>query len=145
VVEFILQHIHSDHPTWLSANQHLLSPTTWTLQTLLNLIHAIPRSPPPPAAIRKSISSHKPPETPLFVGEFGVESSSSFIDPARYIKNIMQAFIGREGAGWTQWVYSPSLWEATARDGWNLEDYSVGIEEGGERRRVEFREAFFGI
>ena len=72
---------------------------------------------------------------PLLVGEFGASSGTK--RGLAYVDAIYDE-LDRVLASGTQWVYSPH-WSATAKDGWNTEDFSIVDGTGAIRDNFHAR------
>jgi endoglycosylceramidase len=72
---------------------------------------------------------------PLFVGEYGAPPSTDLVDP--YLGTLHQQ-LDRALASGAQWVYTPG-WTATAKDGWNTEDFSIVDDTGALRANFRLR------
>jgi endoglycosylceramidase len=66
---------------------------------------------------------------PLFLGEFGASPSTEKVD--EYL-NALTRQLNLALASSAQWDFTPG-WTATAKDGWNLEDFSIVDDHGALR------------
>jgi len=66
---------------------------------------------------------------PLLLGEFGAPPDTQ--DGDAYLTSLHALLDGALASG-TQWVYTPG-WTETAKDGWNVEDFSI-VDDHGARR-----------
>lgn len=66
---------------------------------------------------------------PLFVGEYGAAPSTEEVGGYMGALATQMARVMASGA---QWVYTPG-WDATAKDGWNTEDFSIVDGSGATR------------
>jgi endoglycosylceramidase len=65
-------------------------------------------------------------QSPLYLGEFGAPAS---LPNARAYVNAIYDLMDRELYSGAYWVYTPG-WTATAKDGWNHEDFSINDDQG---------------
>ncbi|WP_141734392.1 glycoside hydrolase family 5 protein [Oligoflexus tunisiensis] len=65
-------------------------------------------------------------QSPLYLGEFGAPAS---LPNARAYVDAIYDLMDRELYSGAYWVYTPG-WNATLKDGWNQEDFSINDDQG---------------